>query len=299
MKTVNRGHGKLLVVDDVAINRDLLSRYFGARGFQIAEADCGLTALNIIKQQHIDAVLLDIIMPEIDGIEVLKRIRASHTQAELPVVMVSGQSARSDIRLALDLGANDYFTKPIDLAVALTKLRHALGVLPDKQTNPQVPETAGADHVNKANARAPDAGTPQSAATQFRKESDPAHAGHLTGKDAQNARAATENVRNRRELRRKARRQVQCAAWILLDNQIPPIKCTMVDLSVSGTCVVLQSEEDLPNHFALLLTENGSAWFNCRLVWGTGLKVGIEFTSGLNERSKEQTEIGASVDLLL
>jgi CheY-like chemotaxis protein len=299
MKSVNRHHGKLLVVDDVATNRDLLSRYFGARGFQIAEADCGLTALNIIKQQHIDAVLLDIIMPEIDGIEVLKRIRAFHTQAELPVFMVSGKSARQDIRLALDLGANDYVTKPIDLAAALTKLQHALGVLSDNQTNPQAPETAQADHVNKPNAQAPDAGTLQSAATQFRKESDPAYAEHLTGKDAQNARAVTENVRNRRELRRKARRQVQCAAWILLDDQIPPIKCTMADLSASGTCVVVQSEEDLPNHFALLLTENGSAWFNCRLVWRAGLKVGIEFTSGLNESSKEQTEIGASVDLLL
>jgi len=299
MKTVNRGHGKLLVVDDTAENRDLLSRYFGARGFQIVEADCGLTALSMIKQQHFDAVLLDIIMPEIDGIEVLKRIRASHTQADLPVVMVSGQSARSDIRLALDLGANDYFTKPIDLAVALTKLRHALGVLPDKQTNPQVPETAGADHVNKANARAPDAGTLQSASTQFRKESDPAYAEQLTGKDAQNGRAVAGNFRNPRELRRKVRRQLQCDAWILLDKQMLPIKCTIADLSVLGACVVLQSEEDLPNHFALLLTENGSAWFNCRLVWRAGLKVGIEFTSGLNESSKEQTEIGASVDLLL
>lgn len=299
MKTVNRSHGKLLVVDDVAINRDLLSRYFGARGFQIVEADCGLKALNIIKQQHIDAVLLDILMPGMDGIEALKRIRASHTQAELPVLMVSGKSARQDIQLALDLGANDYVTKPIDLAVALTKLQCALGVLPDKQVSPQVPETARAGHINKANARAPDAGTRQSAGTQFRKEGDSDHTEHLTGKDAQNARPVAENVRNHRELRRKARRQVQGAAWILLENQMPPIKCAMVNLSVLGTFVVLQSEETLPNHFALLLTENGSAWFNCRLVWRTGLKVGIEFTSGLNERSTEQTEIISSVDLLL
>lgn len=299
MTIMNRGRGRLLVVDDVAINRDLLSRYFGARGFEIAEADCGLTALNIIKQQHIDAVLLDIIMPEIDGIEVLKRIRASHTQAELPVLMVSGKSAHQDVRLALDLGANDYVTKPIDLAVALTKLQHALGVLPNQQTRPQVPETARADHVNEANARAPDARTPPSAATQFRKESDPADTRHLAGKDAKNVRAVAQNVRKHRELRRKARRQLQGAAWILLDNQTPPIKCAMVDLSVLGTSVVLQSEEDLPNHFALLLAEDGSAWFNCRLVWRTGLKVGIEFTSGLNESSKEPTKTGTSVDLLL
>jgi CheY-like chemotaxis protein len=251
MKTVNRHYGTLLVVDDIAANRDLLSRYFGARGFEIAEADSGLTALSMIKEQHFDAVLLDIIMPEIDGIEVLKRIRKSHTQADLPVFMVSGQSAHHDIRLSLDLGANDYFTKPIDLAVALTKLQHAFGVLPDKQTNPQVPETAGADRV-----------------------------------------------RNPSELRRKARRQLQCTAWILLDKQIPPTKCTIADLSSLGTCVVLQSEQDLPNDFILLLTENGRAWFNCRLVWRTGLNVGIEFTSGLIESGEERPQIGASIDSL-
>jgi len=299
MKTVNRHHGTLLVVDDNAENRDLLSRYFGARGFQIAEADCGLTALSMIKQQHFDAVLLDIIMPEIDGIEVLRRIRASHTQAALPVLMVSGRSARLDIRLALDFGANDYVTKPIDLPLALTKLLYALGVLPDKQTNPQVPETSRADHVNEANRRAPDAGTLQSAATRFRKQGGSAYAEQLTGKDAQNDRAVARNFRNRKELRRKARRELKCTAWILLDKEIPPIKCTIADLSVLGTCVVLQSEQDLPNDFILLLTENGGAWFSCRLVWRTGLKVGIEFTSGLTESGEERAQTRPSIDLLL
>jgi CheY-like chemotaxis protein len=300
MKTVNSHHGTLLVVDDIAENRRLLSRYFGARGFEIAEADCGLTALSMIKEQHFDAVLLDIIMPEIDGIEVLKRIRKSHTQADLPVFMVSGQSARHDIRLSLDLGANDYFTKPIDLPAALTKLQHAFGLLPDKQTNPQVPETAGADRVNMAIPRAPDAGTLQGAATRFRKQSDPAYAEQLTGKDAQNGRAAVAgSFRNPSELRRKARRQLQCTGWILLDKQIPPTRCTIADLSSLGTCIVLQSEQDLPNDFILLLTENGSAWFNCRLVWRTRLKVGIEFTSGLIENGTERPQIGASIESLL
>jgi CheY-like chemotaxis protein len=299
MKTVNRHHGTLLIVDDVAENRDLLSRYFGARGFQIAEADCGLTALSMIKQRHFDAVLLDIVMPEIDGIEVLKRIRASHTQAALPVLMVSGRSAHLDIRLALDLGANDYVTKPIDLALALTKLRYALGILPDKQTSPQVPETSRADHVNEANPRAPDAGTLQSAAAQFRKQGYPAYAEQLTAKDAQNDRAVAGNFRKRKELRRKARRELQCTAWILLDKQIPPIKCTIADLSALGACVVFQSEQELPNDFILLLTENGSAWFNCRLVWRAGLKVGIAFTSGLTESGKEKAQIGATIDLSL
>ena len=140
MRAVNRHRVSLLVVDDNADNRELLTRYFGERGFQVAEADCGLTALSMIKRQHFDAVLLDVIMPGIDGIEVLKRIRASPTQADLPVFIVSGKSAHNDIKLALELGANDYVTKPVDLAATLAKLQHVLGVLPDKQTNPQAPE---------------------------------------------------------------------------------------------------------------------------------------------------------------
>jgi CheY-like chemotaxis protein len=281
MNAAYRGHGKLLVVDDIAENRNLLSRYFGARGFQIAQADCGLTALSMIKQQHFDAVLLDIIMPEIDGIEVLKRIRASHTQADLPVIMVSGQSASNDIKLVLDLGANDYITKPIDLAAALTKLQRALGALPDRQANPQVPEMARADQVDKANALPPEAGRLQSAATQFRKDGNPAYAEQLNAKTAQHNSAVAGNVRSGRELRRKPRRRFQSAAWILIDKELPSIKCTIADLSELGTRVVLQSEQDLPNHFFLLFTENGSARRGCRLVWRTGLNVGIEFTSGV------------------
>jgi len=281
MNAENRGHGKLLVVDDIAENRNLLSRYFGARGFRISQADCGLAALNMIKQQHFDAVLLDIIMPEIDGIEVLKRIRASYAQADLPVIMVSGQSASNDIKLALDLGANDYIAKPIDLAAALTKLQRALGAGPDRQASPQVPEMARADHVDKASALPPDAGRLQSVATEFRQEGHPAYAEQLTAKAAPPGSAVAGNVRSGRELRRKPRRRFQSPAWILTEKDAPSIKCTIADLSELGTRVILQSEHDLPSHFFLLFTENGSARRGCRLVWRNGLNVGIEFTGGV------------------
>lgn len=250
VNAANCDYGELLVVDDVAENRNLLSRYFGARGFQVAQADCGVTALSMIKQQRFAAVLLDIVMPEIDGIEVLKIIRVSHTQADLPVIMVSGQSAREDVKLALDLGANDYISKPIDLAAALTKLQRALGALPAK-----------------------------------RKEGNPANAAYteqFTAKVAQNGRAVG-NSRNREELRRAPRRQFQCTAWILIDKQVPPIKCTIADISALGARIVLQSEQDISNRFILLFSENGSARRDCRFVWRTGLNVGADFTSGLAE----------------
>lgn len=120
--------GCLLVVDDSASNRELLSRFFASRGFDVAQADCGATALNMIKQQRFDAVLLDILMPEIGGIEVLKIIREHFTQADLPVIVVSGQTANRDVRLALDLGANDYVIKPINFDTVWIKLQRALGV---------------------------------------------------------------------------------------------------------------------------------------------------------------------------
>jgi len=123
---MNANCGQLLVVDDSASTRELLSRYFGARGFEVAQADCGATALSMIKQQRFNAVLLDISMPEIDGIEVLKRIRESHTRADLPVIVVSGKTASLDVRLALDLGANDYIIKPIDFVATWIKLQRAL-----------------------------------------------------------------------------------------------------------------------------------------------------------------------------
>lgn len=285
MRAVNRHRVSLLVVDDNADNRELLTRYFGERGFQVAEADCGLTALSMIKRQHFDAVLLDVIMPGIDGIEVLKRIRASPTQADLPVFIVSGKSAHNDIKLALELGANDYVTKPVDLAATLAKLQHVLGVLPDKQTNPQAPEKPLGEPV-------------QSTAPRSERQIDPACAEQPTGKDAQNDRAVAENFRPRKELRRKARRQLQCTAWILLDKKLPAIKCTITDLSAFGTGIVLQNDQDLPNDFVLLLTEDGSAWFNCHLIWRTGLKAGVEFTSGLTE-TKERPQIGALIDVTL
>ena len=124
---------RLLVVDDVAENRTLLRRYFGERGFDVTEADGGAAALSLIGQRRFDAVLLDIVMPAMDGIEVLKRIRAGHSLLSLPVIMVSGKSASMDFSLAMKLGANDYITKPIDLAGALARIRGHLAPVPTEQ----------------------------------------------------------------------------------------------------------------------------------------------------------------------
>ena len=84
--------GKLLIVDDVADNREILTRRFVRRGFEIVEASCGEEALELIRQQTFDLVLLDVMMPGMDGGEVLSRIRDEYPAALLPVIMVTAKS---------------------------------------------------------------------------------------------------------------------------------------------------------------------------------------------------------------
>ena len=103
-----RANPRLLVVDDVADNRTVLARRFQRRDFEIVEAAGGIEALELIESGSYDAVLLDVMMPDLSGLEVLRRIRLSRSQESLPVIMVTANSQSADIVEALELGANDY-----------------------------------------------------------------------------------------------------------------------------------------------------------------------------------------------
>ena len=113
---------RLLIVDDISDNRTILTRRFQRRGFDVVEAECGLTAIELIHKESFDLVLLDVMMPGMDGIETLKRIRSQNSASALPVIMVTAKSESANIVDALELGANDYVTKPVDFAVALARV---------------------------------------------------------------------------------------------------------------------------------------------------------------------------------
>jgi diguanylate cyclase (GGDEF)-like protein len=113
---------RLLIVDDVSDNRTLLARRFQRRGFEVIEADSGFAAIELIDKEPFDLVLLDVMMPGIDGIETLKRIRSQKSASALPVIMVTAKAGSNDIVDALELGANDYVTKPVDFAVAFARV---------------------------------------------------------------------------------------------------------------------------------------------------------------------------------
>jgi diguanylate cyclase (GGDEF)-like protein len=137
---------RILIVDDISDNRTILTRRFQSRGFDVVEADNGLTAIELIDQTPFDVVLLDVMMPGIDGIETLKRIRGQRSASALPVIMVTAKSESANIVDALELGANDYVTKPVDFAVALARVNTQIS---RKRAEQQVARVNG--ELRKAN----------------------------------------------------------------------------------------------------------------------------------------------------
>ena len=117
----------ILVVDDVFDNRDILTRRLVRRGFDVVEAAGGVEALEKIRARTFDVVLLDIMMPDMGGNEVLAEIRRTLSDTELPVIMVTAKSQSEDVAESLALGANDYVTKPVDFVVALARINAQLG----------------------------------------------------------------------------------------------------------------------------------------------------------------------------
>jgi diguanylate cyclase (GGDEF)-like protein/PAS domain S-box-containing protein len=117
---------RLLIVDDNEMNRDMLARRLERKGYEIAMAENAVQLQDRIMQDSVDLVLLDIEMPDISGLDALKAIRETYNPIQVPVIMVTARNHSDDIVKALELGANDYLTKPIDFPVALARIRTQL-----------------------------------------------------------------------------------------------------------------------------------------------------------------------------
>ena len=112
----------LLLVDDEEMNRDMLGRRLELEGYAVTLADSGQRALDLLQGQPFDLILLDVMMPEMNGLQALRGIRERHGPAELPVIMVTAKDQSEDVVEAFRHGANDYVTKPVDLPVALARI---------------------------------------------------------------------------------------------------------------------------------------------------------------------------------
>jgi eukaryotic-like serine/threonine-protein kinase len=129
-KAVQRpaSRGAILLVDDNEGNRDMLRRSLSKRGYGVATAAGGKECLQKIQREGFDLVLLDIVMPDMGGIEVLETLRTMHSASDLPVIIFTARDASEDVVRALQVGANDYVTKPTDMSVVLARVASQLSL---------------------------------------------------------------------------------------------------------------------------------------------------------------------------
>ena len=114
---------KILVADDEAPVRDFISRNLRARGYTVFEASNGVEALSLWETEAPQLLVLDVMMPRMDGLEVCRHIREEST---VPIIVLTALDAETDKVAALDLGADDYLTKPFGVEEMLARVRAAL-----------------------------------------------------------------------------------------------------------------------------------------------------------------------------
>ncbi|MBW2269805.1 MAG: response regulator [Deltaproteobacteria bacterium] len=119
-------HARILVVDDDPQNRDLLARRLERQGFEVETARDGIDGLRRIDTEDFDLVMLDVMMPGMNGLEVLERVRRNRSMAELPVIMATALAETADAVEGLGGGANDYVTKPFDFPMVVARVRTQL-----------------------------------------------------------------------------------------------------------------------------------------------------------------------------
>jgi DNA-binding response OmpR family regulator len=116
----------ILIIDDSQINREMLAAWLKAVGYNSIAANGGAEGIAMLGKYPIELVLLDVVMPEMNGLECLKQIRLEYPQATLPVIMATSRDGSREMVEAFELGANDYLLKPLDLNVSLARIDNHL-----------------------------------------------------------------------------------------------------------------------------------------------------------------------------
>jgi len=135
---------KILVVDDEVKACNLLKRFLETKRHDIITANCGEEALEMVKSEKPDLILLDIKMPGMDGLEVVRRIRHGEVYGDVPIIMVTALSGREERIRAVELGANDFISKPVDMTevhvrtASLLKMKHAQDAIKSYQADLEV-----------------------------------------------------------------------------------------------------------------------------------------------------------------
>jgi DNA-binding response OmpR family regulator len=130
---------RILIVEDHPLIAELVETRLRIEGMQAIKCTSGREALEVVGRELLDVVILDIMMPDVDGYEVLRHIRSRPTTATLPVIFLTAKSTPADIEKGLAMGANYYITKPFSGLDLVRKVRLCLG----EHTVPAEPPVVG------------------------------------------------------------------------------------------------------------------------------------------------------------
>ena len=119
---------RILIVDDNEMNRDILVTRLQTQGYQLSQAADGEEALAAAREQLPDLILLDIMMPKIDGIEVCRQLKGDPAMPFMPIILVTAKAGSSDVVTGLEAGADEYLTKPIDQMALVARVKSVLRI---------------------------------------------------------------------------------------------------------------------------------------------------------------------------
>jgi len=131
---VSAGNTSILVVDDEQSVRRLLRTALAGHGYRILETGTGQAALEMLARDRPDVVLLDLGLPDLDGVEVIRRLRGSGSR--VPIIVLSSRNGETEKVEALNLGADDYVTKPFGMAELVARIRAVLRRQSQKEVDP-------------------------------------------------------------------------------------------------------------------------------------------------------------------
>jgi class 3 adenylate cyclase len=117
---------RILIVDDIEANRDILKTRLSVHGYDLREATDGEEALTIVAQWRPDLLLLDVMMPNLDGIEVCRRLRGDPALPFTAIILVTAKSDSKDVVVGLEAGADEYLTKPLDQVALVARVKSVL-----------------------------------------------------------------------------------------------------------------------------------------------------------------------------
>ena len=119
---------RILIVDDNETNRDILRMRLGRHGYELMEAADGEEAMAAARQHHPDLILLDVMMPKVDGVEACRQLKADANLPFMPIILVTAKADSKDVVAGLEAGADEYLTKPVDQAALAARVKSMLRV---------------------------------------------------------------------------------------------------------------------------------------------------------------------------